>query len=352
MKYRQLGRTGLEVSELGFGTWGLGGNSYGPVDDAVSKQALQAAFANGVTFYDTSDLYGDGHSETILGEALRHVRSRIILSTKVGLLPHTGFEMPCDFSPRHIRAGNDASLRRLKTDYIDLYLLHSPTLDILRQADDIIPTLEELKTAGKIRAYGVSVRSPDDGLAAVREFGFQALEVNFNLIDQRALDNGLFALALEAGAGIIARTPLCFGYLTGKLDGRENLSHLDHRANWPAEQRKRWAQSPNLFAFLNAGKPRTPAQLALRFCLDQRAISTVIPGMMNPGEVVENAASSALEPLGSEELARIMLIYSSNVFYDQKAKALGKNDHSSLVPVSGTRARDPARNPVVPATHP
>lgn len=351
MKYRPLGQSGLEVSEIGFGTWGLGGNSYGPVDDAVSKAALRAAFADGVTFYDTSDLYGNGHSETILGEALGEVRSRIIISTKVGLLPHTGFEMPCDFSPRHIRAGNEASLRRLKTDYIDLYLLHSPTLDILRQADDIIPTLEELKAAGRIRAYGVSVRSPSDALAAVREFGFQALEVNFNLIDQRALDNGLFALALESRVGIIARTPLCFGYLTGKLDGRENFTHLDHRANWPAEQRERWAKSPNLFAFLNAGKPRTPAQLALRFCLDQPAISTVIPGMMNPAEVAENVVSSALDPLGPEELARIMLIYSSNVFYDQQAKALGKNDHPSSVPGSGTRARDPARSQDPPATH-
>ncbi len=320
MKYRKLGNTGIEVSEIGFGTWGLGGNSYGTVDDNVSKAALRFAFDAGITFYDTSDLYGNGHSEEVLGDALRDVRDKIIISTKVGLLPHTGFDMPCDFSPAYIRQGLDASLRRLSSDYIDIYLLHSPTIAMLRKDSAIVATLQALKEAGKIRAYGISVRSPDDGLVAIQEFGVNVVQVNFNMIDRRAIENGLFDLAFEKRTGVVARTPLCFGYLTGKLHGNEIFEGIDHRANWPIEQRQRWAKSPDLFSFLNQGKNCTPAQLALRFCLDHESVSTVIPGMMNCNEVQENILASSLEALNAEEMTGIKLIYENNIFYDNTAK--------------------------------
>src|SRR5688572_1441437 len=148
MRTRQLGRTGLTVSEIGFGTWGLGGDSYGPVDDATSREALMLAFDRGVTFYDTSDFYGAGRSEAVLGEAFRGRRDRIVIATKVGMLPHTGFDMPQDFSGPAIERGLEASLRRLQTDYVDLYLLHSPPLD-LPNWDEILETLERLRTTGK-----------------------------------------------------------------------------------------------------------------------------------------------------------------------------------------------------------
>lgn len=320
MKYRKLGNTGIEVSEIGFGTWGLGGNSYGPVDDNVSKTALRFAFDSGITFYDTSDLYGNGHSEEVLGDALHDVRDKIIISTKVGLLPHTGFGMPCDFSPAYIRQELDVSLRRLRSDYVDIYLLHSPTIEMLREDREIVATLQILKEAEKIHAYGISVRSPDDGLVAIQEFGINVVQVNFNMIDHRAIDNGLFDVACEKKVGVIARTPLCFGYLTGKLHGNEKFEGIDHRANWPVDQRQRWANAPDLFLFLNQRKNRTPAQSALRFCLDHKSVSTVIPGMMNCNEVRENALASSLEALSAEEVARIKLIYENNVFYDHSAK--------------------------------
>jgi aryl-alcohol dehydrogenase-like predicted oxidoreductase len=321
MKYRQLGNTGIKVSEIGFGTWGLGGNSYGPTDDNVSKTALRSAFDSGVTFYDTSDLYGDGHSEEVLGNALKDVRDKIIITTKVGLLPHTGFYMPHDFSPEHIRQGLEDSLRRLQTDYVDLYQLHSPTITVLRQDVEIIEaTLQALKDAGKIRAYGISVRSPDDGLVAIEEFDFNVVQVNFNMIDQRIIENGLLDSAKNKNTGIIARTPLCFGYLTGKLHGNEEFKGIDHRANWPAEQLQRWANAPDLFSFLNDGNNRTPAQLALRFCLDHEGVSTVIPGMMNCDEVRENVQTSSLESLSAEEMKRIKMTYDSNIFYDKSIK--------------------------------
>lgn len=320
MKYRRLGNTGLEVSEIGFGAWGLGGNSYGPVDDNVSKEALRLAFALGVNFYDTSDFYGDGHSEEVIGEALKDVRKKVIIATKVGTLPHFGFNMPQDFTPKHIKEGIEASLKRLQTDYIDLYQLHSPPIELLSQDSDIIQTFKILQREGKIRAFGISVRSPDDGLIAINRFGFNAIQVNFNLIDQRATENSLFDLSKKQNVGIIARTPLGFGYLTGKLKGDEKFEGLDYRKLWPAEQLHRWAKAPDLLSPLNNGKNRTLAQLALKFCLAYESVSTVIPGMMSCNEVRENVKVSELSPLTEEELLRIKLIYDTNIFYDPSSK--------------------------------
>lgn len=325
MRYRPLGRTGLTVSEVGFGTWGLGGDSYGPVDDSVSHTVLRAAFDRGITFYDTSDLYGSGHSEAVLGEALEGVRSRIVIGTKVGLLPHTGFAMPQDFSVEHLREGLAASLDRLRTSYIDLYLLHSPELQLLRDDPEIVATMREFQRQGKIRAWGLSARTPADAKAGVEEFDFPAVQVNYNMIDQRAQDDGLFALARERGTGVIARTPLCFGYLTGKLTGDQQFIGRDHRANWPADQLRRWAEAPDLFNHLFGGpEQRTATQLALQFCLAADAVSTVIPGMMTIAEVEENATAGERSPLTAEELAEIRSIYGSNSFYDRSAKQRGK----------------------------
>ncbi len=296
MKYRGLGNTGFKVSEIGFGTWGLGGNSYGPVDDTESKKALNFAFEKGVSFYDTSDLYGTGHSEELLGEVFKDVRDRVIIATKGGTLPHTGFYMPQDFSVKHFKNALEESLRRLKTDYIDLYQMHSPTINDIEK-NDVIETLENFKAQGKIRTYGISIRSPDDGKVAIEKYNFPVVQVNFNMIDQRAIENGLFALAKEREVGIIVRTPLVFGYLTGKLDGNEQFRGIDHRANWPKEQLQRWAKAPNLFSFLYEGKDRTPAQTALRFCLEQDGVSTVIPGMMNIKEEREHTEESDMHNL-------------------------------------------------------
>jgi aryl-alcohol dehydrogenase-like predicted oxidoreductase len=320
VKYRPLGKTGITVSEIGFGTWGLGGNAYGPIDDGVSIQALQTAFDQGITFFDTSDLYGDGRSENVLGQALHEVRESVVICTKIGLLPHTGFSMPHDFSPQYIRQGIEGSLRRLKTDYVDLYLLHSPTIDILEKHPEALGVMAELQEAGLIRSYGVSVRSPADGIMAIQQFNIAAIEVNFNLIDQRAIENGLLEHAQKIQAGIIVRTPLCFGYLTGHLRGDEQFEGIDHRANWPTDQLQRWAEAPEYFSSLAESRKTTISQLALRFCLDQESVSTVIPGMMNSGQVLENVVSSQLESLTTEEKTRIHNIYQANSFYDKKAK--------------------------------
>lgn len=319
MRYRPLGSTGLSVSEVGFGTWGLGGTSYGPVDDHESRLALESAFARGVTFYDTSDLYGDGHSEEIVGQALVGKRHQAVVATKVGMLSHSGFDMPQDFSVPHIERALRASLRRLKTDYVDLYLLHSPPSD-LANWDEIVATLEKLQASGAIRAFGVSARSPGDARTALERYGLGAVQVNFNLIDQRALDTGLLALCAARGVGVIARTPLCFGFLSGTWTGDEEFAPGDHRANWPREQLRRWARAPDVFRPLLRGPEHTLVQLALQWCLSDSAVSTVIPGMLTRAEVDQDTTVVDLPALTSEEREALRKVYRSQVFYDPGAK--------------------------------
>jgi aryl-alcohol dehydrogenase-like predicted oxidoreductase len=325
MKYRRFGSTELSVSEIGFGTWGLGGDAYGPTDDAQSVACLHHALEKGINFFDTSDLYGNGHSEEVVGTALRDRRARALIATKGGLLPHSGFHMPTDFSARYIRQAFEASLARLKTDYVDLYQLHSPEISHLRDNPDVLETLRSLKKTGEARAIGLSARSPKDALAALAIFPFDSVQVNFNLIDQRAEDDGLFAYADKHDVAIIARTPLCFGYLTGRLTGsKADFVGRDHRANWPEDQLRRWADAPGLFNGLIEKRGCSPAQLALLFCLSPALVSATIPGMMTLSEVDANASVSGMAPLTSAELAEIRAIYGSNTFYDANAKSRGK----------------------------
>lgn len=312
------------VSEIGFGTWGLGGDSYGSIDDAVSLRTLECAYERGINFFDTSDLYGQGRSERVLGQALAGVRDDVVIASKGGMLPHTGFTMTSDFSPAYLRGALCRSLERLGTDYLDLYQLHSPEISELAANPGILEALRQFKAEGLIRHYGLSVRSPADAQAALDLFDVSVVQVNFNLIDHRAKDLGIFEAATRRGVGIIARTPLCFGYLSGKLSGNEAFIGPDHRSNWPADQLRRWAEAPGVFDAMIRRRGCTPAQFALLFCLSQPAVSTVIPGLMNIAEVNEDVGAAELAALTTEELAEIDILYRSRQFYEPTAKARGK----------------------------
>ena len=318
MKYRKLGDTGLEVSEIGFGAWGIGGltegaTSYGPTSDDDSRLALRAAFDAGITFYDTSDIYGNGHSETLLGESFKHKRHEVVLGSKVGYLRHGGDQ---DFSSRHIRASLERSLKRLQTDYLDLYQLHSPAIGMLRGDNEVLATMRDLQLEGKIRAFGISTRSPDEGLAAVQEFGFKSIQANLNLLDQRAVSNGLLDFCRKEQSGFVCRTPLCFGFLSGRFDTTVTFDDRDHRSTWHPDQIKLWSGAWRIFwnAALNL-TGQTPTQLAIRFCLSLGGISTVIPGMVGVVEVAENIVASDLLPFTPSELQYIHDLYLKNEFF-------------------------------------
>jgi aryl-alcohol dehydrogenase-like predicted oxidoreductase len=317
MRYRTLGDTGLVVSEVGFGAWGIGGRSpgstsYGPTRDDESRAALRRAFDCGITFYDTANVYGDGRSETLIGEVFRGRRDRVVIATKAG---RPAYAASPDYSAAGLQRSLEGSLRRLGTDYVDLLQLHDPPLATLQEGG-ALATLERLRAEGKVRAIGVSVRSPDDGVHALRDLGLDVLQVNLSLIDQRARENGLLALAAQHGAGLIARTPLCFGFLSGRVAPDALFDASDHRSRWPRPQIARWAEAGRLFIAAVAERQRqTPAQLALRFCLSVPGVATVIPGMLTAAQVVENAAAADLGPLDASDLAEITRVYGAQTFF-------------------------------------
>jgi len=317
MNYRRLGSTGLNISEIGFGAWGLGGDkggsrAYGPTDDAESLSALRRALDLGITFFDTSDFYGFGHSESLIGAAFKDCRDRVIIASKTGFLDAAGRQ---DFSPAHIRASLEGTLQRLKTDHLDLYQLHSPSAELLIQTPEILETLGELVREGRIRAYGVSLRSPEDGLTLLRACRVGCVQVNFNLADQRARTSGLFDLCRSTDTGVIARTPLCFGFLTGQYSDTAALPESDHRRRWSQEQVECWHKAPQLFAAaLKAQPQQTPAQRALRFCISYPEVSSVIPGMLTAAQVGENAAAGDPGPFPAEALSALQRIYDEQDF--------------------------------------
>ncbi len=317
MRTRSLGKTGIEVSEIGFGGWGIGGSTgeavgYGPTDDEASRATLRQALENGITFYDTSPVYGYGRSESLIGEVFERVREKVVLASKVGFVHSSGAQ---DFSPEHIARSLDESLRQLRTDHVDLYQVHDPPLGLLERDARILKALHSLKQEGKVRALGITVRSPQDAFQVVERFGFKCVQVNFNLLDQRVLQTGLLDFCRSHEVGMIVRTPLCFGFLTGGYAAEGPFEPTDHRSRWSLEQRALWVEGYRLFQSVLAQENQTPAQMALRFCLSYPGVSTVIPGMMRPEHVLEDVGASSMGGLAPAQLETLRKIYQGQQFF-------------------------------------
>lgn len=315
MKTRTLGRTGIEVSEIGFGTWAIGGEAegtlgYGPTDDEESLAALAKARALGCTFFDTSSLYGWGHAEELLGRAFGSCRRDVVLATKAGYASPDGRQ---DFSADAVRRSVEGSLRRLGTDDVDVLLLHNPPPEALEDGEALFGALEAMRVEGTIRACGVSARSPEEALLMANRYdpeAIQVIQVNFNLGDLRALRNGLFDRCRDRGIGVIVRTPLAAGFLAGASGPSDAFAPSDHRRRFGPEARARWREAVRLLAPVFDDVPAaTPAQNAIRFCLSFEAVSTVIPGMMRASDVRDDLATSPLPCLDPERLRAVEAIY-------------------------------------------
>ena len=321
MKYRALGRTGLVVSEIGFGAWGIGGRtvgttSYGDTDDATSLAALRAALDAGITFFDTSSAYGNGHSEALIGRAFKGARSRVIVATKAG---YEAWDRPPDFSAAAITASAEASLRRLDSDYIDLLQLHNAPITVL-QAADVREAMARLLASGKIRAWGASAKSPAEALAALREADAAVVQANFNMMDVRAITDGLLDQVARRQAGFIGRTPLCFGFLAGTIGRHTVFPAGDHRLGWSRAQLDNWIDgAAELLRALSAKPGSEGAQSALRFCLSFAAVSSVIPGILTPSEATENALASRSGPLSPPAVEAVLAINRRRQFFVRPA---------------------------------
>ncbi len=304
MQYRTLGKTGLRVSVVGLGTMVHGGH-FGPMDDTESIGAIEAALELGVNFIDTSDAYGAGYSETLLGKALRGRRDRVILATKGGntmVGPNRGKR---NFSPDYISRVMDESLKRLQTDYVDLYQLHNPTVDVIEQGE-VWSVLERAKQAGKIRNYGVSINTMEEGVAAVNGGRSDAIQVEYNLLAQEPADE-LLPLAQRANVAVIARVPLRRGVLTGKLTPADEARFQgeDLRArNLKGEALRNALAKAEKLRFLVHGAVGTLGQAAIAFCLAHPAVSVTIPGARNAQQMRENAKGAEVT-LPAEDLAKV-----------------------------------------------
>ncbi len=298
MKFRKLGSTDLQVSEIGFGAWAIGGNqfgnSYGPTDDEESLRVITEAVDLGCNFFDTADVYGHGVSETLLGRALKGRRQEVILATKGG--SDFYHEPPrLNFTETHLMFAVEESLKRLGTDRIDLYQLHNPPFSVI-ESGRVFEPLEKLKAQGKIRYYGISIHAPQEGLLAMKLAKPSTIQVVYNYLRRDAAEE-LFPRALAEGVGIIAREPLANGFLTGKYTKDSVFPVGDIRHQWPSKYQTQLVSQVDTFKKSLQQSPFTPAQAAIRFVLAQPAVSVVIPGCKTSAQTLENfkAADSPLE---------------------------------------------------------
>lgn len=303
MNYRTLGRTGLSVSEIGLGTLPIGGAftlgnlefGRGTVADKNSEKMVQVALDAGINFIDTADIYGYGKSEELVGKMAAGKREKVVIATKAG---NRGDEQSWikDFSSQWLLSACDNSLKRLGTDYIDLYLLHTPDADFMFTEEAFAP-LNELKKAGKIRFYGVSVGSAEQGLQYVQSGFGDVMEAQFSLCERGAAEE-LFPAAQHADMGIIVKAPLMSGLLTGKYSKNSIFPETDFRHRlYP---RGRLMQIVDVVDFLRPLAEElklSPVQLALKYCLARGEISTVIPGAKTAGQILENARAADGIPL-------------------------------------------------------
>jgi aryl-alcohol dehydrogenase-like predicted oxidoreductase len=316
MKYRMLGRTGYEVSEIGFGAWAIGG-TWGEVPDTEAMAALHEAVDQGITFFDTADVYGDGRSERFIAD-LRRERpdASIVVATKAGrrLDPHTAD----GYTPAAIEGFIDRSRENLEMETLDLLQLHCPPTEVYYRPE-MFEALDDLVSRGKIRSYGVSVERIEEGLKAIEYEGVASVQIIFNMFRLRPTEL-FFREAQSRNVGIIARVPLASGLLTGKMSATSRFAADDHRtfnrhgeAFDVGETFSGVPYDTGLEAMEEirqlVPEGATPAQFALAWILAHPAVSSVIPGGKNARQVADNATASDLVPLPSESMERVAEIY-------------------------------------------
>ncbi|HEY7217930.1 MAG TPA: aldo/keto reductase [Candidatus Binatia bacterium] len=305
MKYRTFGKTGLRVSVIGLGTMVHAGH-FGAMKDSESLDAIETALDLGVNFIDTSDAYGAGYSETLLGNALKGKRHKVILATKGGNVmvgPNRGKRI---FDPEYISRVMGESLQRLQTDYIDLYQLHNPTIEVIERGA-VWEVLERAKQAGKIRHYGVSINTMEEGIAAVKDGRAETIQVEYNLLAQEPREK-IFPPAEQANVAVIARMPLKRGILTGKMTTADEARFQgeDVRARtFKGEAFAKELAKAEQLRFLVHGPVKNLCQAAIAFCIAHPAVRVVIPGARNAEQMRENAAGADVDipPADLEKIA-------------------------------------------------
>lgn len=320
MQYRELGRTGWRVSTISFGAWAIG-SAWGAVDDQESLAALHRAVDLGVNFFDTADVYGDGHSERMLAQ-LKRARpdAEIIIATKAGrrLNPH----IADGYTAENLTAFVERSLQNLETETLDLLQLHCPPTDVYYRPE-VFAALDKLVEQGKLRFYGVSVERVEEALKAIEYPGVQSVQIIFNVFRQRPSEL-FFAEAQKKRVGILARLPLSSGMLTGKLTRGSTFAADDHRAfnrHGAAFDRGETFSGIDYETQLLAVdelKKLVPsgvtlAQFALRWIQMFEAVTCAIPGARRPAQTEENCAAADLPALDAATMQTVRQLYEARL---------------------------------------
>jgi len=304
-----LGRTGLDVSEIGFGTWQLGGISWVSPGEKDCLFLLRHAFESGINLYDVSPSYGNGRSETLVGTAFEADRKDVLISGKVGVLEdgtYHGF-----WSERQLRESLEQSLRRLKTDYFDILTLHAPPMDVLK-AGYALELLHRLKETGMARFIGVSLEAqPEEALIALKQ-GIDILQIRLNLLFPEA--RKVFTAAAAKEVGVVINSPFGHGYLSGRYSTYQDIADGDYpkgpfRATKPPELVGAMIRNANAFKELVTNGVSSLASAALKFTLAFKEVSSVVPGHRSMAELQDNLATSKSGPLSAGEVVHAETIY-------------------------------------------
>ena len=319
MRKRVFGRSGWQVSEIGFGAWAIGG-SWGNVSEQDAEGALHEALDRGVSFLDTADVYGDGRSERLIGRVLKaRGKGGVIVATKAGrkIQPHVS----AGYTPAALERFIDDSLRNLQLDALDVVQLHCPPVEVYYRPE-LFEALDKLVSAGKLKSYGVSVEKVEEAIKAL-DYPIVSVQIIFNMFRQRPAEL-FFELAKRKNVAIIARVPLASGLLTGKLRRDSQFSADDHRAfnrhgeafdvgetfsGVPYEVGLEAVEVLRQLVPENA----TLAQLALRWILMFDAVTTVIPGAKNRQQAGQNAAATDLPALSDGQMAAVRQVYDTYI---------------------------------------
>lgn len=319
MHYRKLGSTDLTISELSFGTWAIGG-AWGDTNDTEALKGLDTAIDKGVNFFDTADVYGDGHAEKLLGRTVKNRTEEIYIASKFGR--GLDFTDPNTYKEAQVRSFLERTLKNIGRERVDLYQIHCPPMSIIQEGE-IFQVLDALQKEGKIRYYGVSVESTAEGLEAIKYPNVKALQVIFNIFRQKPVD-ALFPKAIDKGVGILARVPLASGLLTGKFQTSAAFAADDHRnfnrdgqafnvgetfAGLPFEKGVALSEELNWIAN-NRG---TMAAAALRWVLEHEAVSAVIPGFKTAQQVEDNIQAIDMPGFSRTEMKRLKAFYDEHV---------------------------------------
>jgi aryl-alcohol dehydrogenase-like predicted oxidoreductase len=319
MEQRTLGRTGRDVSVVGLGTWQLGAD-WGDVDESTALDILAASVAAGVTLFDTADVYGDGRSEQLIGRFLReHRGSDVLVATKMG---RRADQLPENYTLANFRAWNDRSRANLGVERLDLVQLHCPPTPVY-SSDEVYDALDTMVDEGRIAAYGVSVERVEEALAAIARPNVASVQIILNAFRQKPLERVLPAAA-DAGVGILARVPLASGLLSGRYSEDTTFAADDHRTYNRAGEAFDVGET---FAGVDFGTgvaaarefaalaPHgvTPAQLALRWIIDQPGVTTVIPGARTVEQARGNAAAAAVPALDGDLRSSIGKLYDERI---------------------------------------